>query len=42
MYYAQVKYEDDDQPEEKYRIPENDRPNNDQPPFNNYDAVPHY
>jgi hypothetical protein len=39
MYFAQVKYEEDaDQPEEKYRIPEN-RP--DQPNYN-YDSVQDY
>ncbi|OXU31648.1 hypothetical protein TSAR_014842 [Trichomalopsis sarcophagae] len=38
MYFAQVKYEEDaDQPEEKYRIPENQRP--DQPNNYNYDSV---
>ncbi|XP_014300602.1 U1 small nuclear ribonucleoprotein 70 kDa [Microplitis mediator] len=37
-YFAQVKYEDDNEVEEKYRIPEN---RNDQPSYN-YDSVPEY
>ncbi|CAB0037695.1 unnamed protein product [Trichogramma brassicae] len=37
-YFAQVKYEDSDQPEEKYRIPENSRPDQGY----NYDSITDY
>lgn len=42
MYYAaQVKYEDNEQPEEKYRIPDAHAENDHNSTYN-YDSVNHY